>query len=39
MLAFEVLDLNYADFLIIDKKLFRPSEVNLLLSNNSKAKK
>ena len=37
-LAFEVLDLNYADFLIIDKKLFRPSEVNLLLSNNSKAK-
>ena len=38
MLAFEVLGLNYADFLIIDKKLFRPSEVNLLLSNNSKAK-
>ena len=38
MFAFEALDLNYADFLIIDKKLFRPSEVNLLHSNNSKAK-
>ena len=37
-LAFETLDLNYADYLIIDKKLFRPSEVNLLLSNNSKAR-
>ena len=37
-LAFEALDLNYPDYLVIDKKLFRPSEVNLLLSNNTKAK-
>ena len=38
-LAFEILDLNYEDYLIIDKNLYRPSEVNLLLSNNAKARK
>ena len=37
--AFEVLDLNYKKYLLIDKNLFRPSEVNLLLSNPNKIKK
>ena len=36
--AFEILDLNYEEYLVIDKNLFRPSEVNLLLSNTSKIK-
>ena len=37
--AFEVLDLNYKKYLLVDKNLFRPSEVNLLLSNPNKIKK
>ena len=38
-IAFSILDLNYEDYLIIDKKLLRPSEVNILLSNTNKIKK
>ncbi len=34
--AFEILDLNYEHYLKIDKNLFRPSEVNLLISNATK---
>ena len=37
--AFEVLDLNYKKYLLVDKNLFRPSEVNLLHSNANKIKK
>ena len=37
--AFEVLDLNYKKYLLIDKNLFRPSEVNLLQGNTNKIKK
>ena len=37
--AFEVLDLNYKKYLLVDKNLFRPSEVNLLHSNTNKIKK
>ena len=37
--AFEHVGLNYKDYIIIDKNLFRPSEVNALLANYSKAEK
>mgnify|MGYP001197810464 CR=1 FL=1 len=37
--AFKCLDLNYEDYLITDKKFFRPAEVDLLISDSSKAKK
>ena len=37
--AFEVLDLNYKKYLLVDKNLFRPSEVNLLQGNANKIKK
>ena len=37
--AFEVLDLNYKKYLLVDKNLFRPSEVNLLQGNTNKIKK
>ena len=37
--AFEHVGLNYKDYLIIDKNLIRPSEVDTLLANYSKAKK
>ena len=37
--AFEVLDLNYKKYLLIDKNLYRPSEVNLLHRNTDKIKK
>ena len=37
--AFEVLDLNYKKYLLVDKNLFRPSEVNILHSNPNKIKK
>ena len=36
--AFETFDMNYEKYIKINKILFRPSEVNLLLSNNTKAK-
>ena len=38
-LAFRVAGLNYKDYIKIDKKLFRPAEVNTLIGNYSKAKK
>tara|TARA_Y100000590_G_scaffold151827_1_gene174421 strand:- start:259 stop:1242 length:984 start_codon:yes stop_codon:yes gene_type:complete len=37
--AFSIVDLNYKDYVKIDKKLFRPSEVDTLLANSSKARK
>ena len=37
--AFKHVGLNYKDFIKIDKKLIRPSEVNTLLADYSKAKK
>ena len=37
--AFEHAKLNYKDYVEIDKNLIRPSEVNTLLANYSKAKK
>jgi len=37
-LAFARLDLDYEKFLVIDPKLFRPAEVDILLGNPEKAK-
>ena len=37
--AFDHVGLNYKDYIVIDKNLFRPSEVDILLANYSKAKK
>ena len=37
--AFKVVGLNYRDYIKIDKKLYRPAEVNTLIGNYSKAKK
>ena len=37
--AFKHVGLNYKDFITIDKNLIRPSEVNTLLADYSKAKK
>lgn len=36
--AFEAVDLNWEDYVEIDPRYFRPSEVNLLLGDYSKAK-
>ena len=38
-LAFECFDLDYEKYLNIDKSLYRPSDVELLISDPSKAKK
>ena len=38
-LAFSVVGLNYKDYIMKDKNLFRPAEVHSLLGNYSKAKK
>ena len=38
-LAFSIVGLNYKDYIITDKNLFRPAEVHSLLGNYSKAKK
>ena len=38
-IAFDYLGLNYKDYVIIDKELFRPAEVEILIGNPSKAKK
>jgi GDPmannose 4,6-dehydratase len=35
--AFNYLDLDYRDYLVIDKELYRPSEVNILVGDASKA--
>lgn len=37
--AFNVVDLNYEDYVKIDPKFFRPAEVEVLLGDPSKAKK
>lgn len=38
-IAFEYVDLNYEDYVIIDEKFYRPAEVEILLGNPTKAKK
>ena len=38
-LAFELVDLDYKKYIKVDKKLYRPSEVESLLGNCKKAKK
>ena len=38
-IAFETVGLNIDDYLVIDEKLFRPAEVDVLLGNPSKAEK
>jgi len=38
-IAFEYVDLNYEDYVVIDKKFYRPAEVEVLLGNPAKAKK
>ncbi len=38
-LAFSMVGLNYKDYIVTDKNLFRPAEVHSLLGNYSKAKK
>jgi GDPmannose 4,6-dehydratase len=38
-IAFNCVDLDYRDFLVIDKNLYRPSEVHLLQGDASKAHK
>jgi GDPmannose 4,6-dehydratase len=37
--AFSYLDLDYRDFVVIDKRFIRPAEVDLLVGDNSKAAK
>ena len=37
--AFAHVGLNYRDYIISDKNLFRPAEVDTLLADSSKAKK
>jgi len=37
-IAFKAVGLNYEDFIVIDPKLYRPAEVDLLLGNPVKAK-
>ena len=37
--AFDHVNLNYKDYVIVDKSLIRPTEVDALLANYSKAKK
>jgi GDPmannose 4,6-dehydratase len=37
-IAFSHVGLNYADYVVIDEKLFRPAEVEVLLGDPSKAK-
>jgi GDPmannose 4,6-dehydratase len=38
-LSFECVGLDYKSFLVIDENLYRPSEVNILQGDASKAKK
>jgi len=37
--AFTYLDMEYKDFVVIDERFIRPAEVDLLIGDNSKAKK
>jgi GDPmannose 4,6-dehydratase len=36
--AFEVVDLDYKEYVVQDEKFYRPAEVDLLISDPSKAK-
>ena len=38
-IAFDFVGLNYQDYLVIDPKLYRPAEVDVLLGNPEKAKR
>ncbi len=38
-IAFEFVNLNYEDYVVISEKYYRPNEVNYLLGDSSKAKK
>ena len=38
-IVFEDLKLNYEDYLIIDKRFYRPAEVEILVADPSKARK
>jgi len=38
-LAFDMLDLNYEEYVSLDKRYYRPAEVDILLGDPSKAKK
>lgn len=38
-LAFDYVDLNWEDYVVIDPKFYRPAEVDILCGNNLKAKK
>lgn len=38
-LAFELLDLDYEDYVVIDPQFFRPAEVDVLLGDPSKARR
>ncbi|MDH6348674.1 MULTISPECIES: GDP-mannose 4,6-dehydratase [Brevibacillus] len=38
-IAFDYVGLNYQDYLVIDPKLYRPAEVDVLLGNPEKAKR
>ena len=38
-IAFDYVGLNYEDYVVIDKDLFRPAEVDILIGNPSKAEK
>jgi len=38
-IAFSYLDLDHKDFVVIDERFIRPAEVDLLIGDNSKAKK
>lgn len=37
-IAFEMVDLNYEDYVVVDPKFYRPSEVDLLVGDSWKAK-
>lgn len=37
-IAFNLVDLNYEDYIVIDPNLYRPAEVDVLLGNPTKAK-
>lgn len=37
-IAFEHIGMNYEDYVVIDKKFYRPAEVDILLGNPAKAK-
>ncbi|MBF0454299.1 MAG: GDP-mannose 4,6-dehydratase [Magnetococcales bacterium] len=37
--AFDLLDLNYKDYVVTNPKFFRPAEIDILLGDNSKARR